>query len=315
MKTYTQTIGFVLAIVLCVAPGTVVEALTFTWTGNVNTNWNNAGNWDLGGAVPDADDVAIIASNINNTYPDLEINVQIQKLQINSNARCVVGNNNGARTLTITDPSGLSVQSSGKLIIEVDGKVDILGGGVMDLLGDIELNTGSGSNAPTLRVRGTLEVLRSTTLNADNGDIVATTTAFIEGYDGDGYWGNLDDTLVLGYGHEMRGLMEIKVLLVNNGIVHADRAGDLVLSCTPKMGGGGVWRVSHANAKLKVDTPVVSGRCGDLVISAGEVEINDAWISCGALHQSGGLIDADRAAIFQQGGCTDLQCDCPIESP
>ncbi|MFA4981855.1 MAG: DUF2341 domain-containing protein, partial [Candidatus Omnitrophota bacterium] len=57
---------------------------TFTWTGAVSTNWNAAGNWDVGLVPSDADNVIIPSGTPND--PHLAAATTIETLQLNSGA-------------------------------------------------------------------------------------------------------------------------------------------------------------------------------------------------------------------------------------
>ncbi len=80
-------------------PGTNVNwifgATTITWTGNVSTDWDTPGNWNLG-LVPGASD-AVVIPNVA-TQPILATNVTIATLTINSSATLTLNGKN----LTVT---------------------------------------------------------------------------------------------------------------------------------------------------------------------------------------------------------------------
>jgi hypothetical protein len=85
------------------------------WTGNLNTNWNETGNWSTG-LVPNANDNVIIPSNLIN-YPVLEVNSSLNNLEMVSGASLIINPN---QTLTIngtlTNNGTITVESGGALV-------------------------------------------------------------------------------------------------------------------------------------------------------------------------------------------------------
>ena len=79
------------------------ETSPFTWTGETDTDWNNAGNWS-GGAVPTASDDAVIPTGLTN-YPALNggDNAQVSGLLIESGA-------------TLAVPAGKGLTTNGSLV-------------------------------------------------------------------------------------------------------------------------------------------------------------------------------------------------------
>jgi hypothetical protein len=88
-------------------------AVTCTWTGSSNTNWNNSGNWDANG-IPGSGDDAIIAnvSGGSNIFPVTELSVTVASLTINNSARMTIG-----AGYSFTVSGNASIGSSGALTV------------------------------------------------------------------------------------------------------------------------------------------------------------------------------------------------------
>ncbi len=68
---------------------TVMPAGTIVWTGAVNTDWNNVGNWTCGGVPTITSEVLIQAGKPN--YPVLNSNVEIKKITLDPGATVTTG--------------------------------------------------------------------------------------------------------------------------------------------------------------------------------------------------------------------------------
>lgn len=86
---------------------------TNTWTGAVNTNWNNAGNWSLG-AVPTAAHDVVLNSSVNLS---VDANATINSLTISNNSSVVFTSSGGGRTITI-DNTGSTVALGSTLTLQ-----------------------------------------------------------------------------------------------------------------------------------------------------------------------------------------------------
>lgn len=163
-------------------------AATRTWTGAVNTDWTNSGNWS-GNSVPGSNDKAIIPTIANGNYPIITTSVTLKDLQISdwSNGKLTVGingsltveedvdlNNNG--TLTIDGGSFLHEGDfsmgytntrievlSGSFVMEdklqVNGEFDVTSGTV-EFEDDFTLPSGKNFYAGTgdITFRGKIEI-------------------------------------------------------------------------------------------------------------------------------------------------------------
>ena len=87
-------------------------AQTNVWSGAVNNNWNNGGNWSLGSAPTAANDVVI---NSNATI-QVNANATINSLTVNSSAVVSLTATGGSRTITI-DNTGSSITSGSSLTL------------------------------------------------------------------------------------------------------------------------------------------------------------------------------------------------------
>ncbi|MBL7746319.1 MAG: lamin tail domain-containing protein, partial [Chitinophagaceae bacterium] len=67
---------------------TVLPANTLEWTGAVNTDWNNAGNWTCG-TIPTTTSNVIVKTGVPN-YPVVNLNVEIRSLTITTGATVTV---------------------------------------------------------------------------------------------------------------------------------------------------------------------------------------------------------------------------------
>jgi Lamin Tail Domain len=87
-QTYTATVAGI-------CPGTnnvtvtVAPVGVLSWTGAVNTDWNNAGNWTCGTIPTITSEVVIDGGKPN--YPIITLNVEIKKLTVNPGATVTVG--------------------------------------------------------------------------------------------------------------------------------------------------------------------------------------------------------------------------------
>ncbi len=129
---------------------------TFTWTGSVSTDWNTAGNWDLG-TVPSTTDTVVIPSTAN--QPTLAAATTIVSLTINSGATLSTGNNALTITSNFTLNGTLTASTS---TVTING--NLTGSGT---IGGTTLNVtvtgyaGTQSNPINTNVTGTLTLSAS----------------------------------------------------------------------------------------------------------------------------------------------------------
>lgn len=142
---------------------------TTTWTGGVNSNWDNAANWDNG--VPATGDIVIFPTNITATITRVAFagNVNLASLSIlgNSSIRLV---NSSARILTITN----GVAGGNELIIEEDAQLT-LGSNI-----DLTLGNGSGANTTGADISGVLVIETNRTFDSDNTNVLTTVSGTIQ---------------------------------------------------------------------------------------------------------------------------------------
>ena len=98
----------------------------YLWTGDVDSDWNKAGNWDQSSVPGSGDDIKI--RQTSNPYPVISgQNVTVGNIELAeySNAGDLTVTN--GKTLTVTN--GLTINGSGQLFIDSDGGgVDLTGG-------------------------------------------------------------------------------------------------------------------------------------------------------------------------------------------
>jgi filamentous hemagglutinin family protein len=124
---------------------------TFTWTGNVSTDWNTAGNWDLGLVPSDIDDVVI---PVTANQPVLASSVTLNSLILNgtlnagSLALTVTRNITGSGTIQGVNPvisaGGYIGTRSQAVGISVSGTLSMHAGAMLDDT-SIYLSGGAGS--------------------------------------------------------------------------------------------------------------------------------------------------------------------------
>jgi hypothetical protein len=99
-------------------------AQTTNWTGNTNSNWNVAGNWDNG--IPDtASYNAVIPDVSPNPMPQLDNSYTIGNLTIASGASLTTDGYDLTVTGNLTNAGTLSASTN---TIEVTGSIDFTGG-------------------------------------------------------------------------------------------------------------------------------------------------------------------------------------------
>jgi hypothetical protein len=93
------------------------STLCFVWTGNTNTNWNNAGNWSDGNLPSIGNNAIIPSSPFGGNFPTVNNNVELNQLNVQTGATLIV---NGGFTLTVNNnlinDGQITIQSSGALV-------------------------------------------------------------------------------------------------------------------------------------------------------------------------------------------------------
>ena len=111
-----------IAAVLCAAAFAVAAvAATYTWTGDVNSDWGNSGNWDAGGLegypASTADD-AILPKEATTYYINL-ITVVIDDLTIYTSYHFTASN--GIPELEVDSLTINAVQAEDPIVITISG--------------------------------------------------------------------------------------------------------------------------------------------------------------------------------------------------
>ena len=110
---------------------------TFTWTGLVSTDWNTAGNWDIG-LIPDSTDNVIIPQSAPN-MPLLAGDVTIETLEIDSGSTMTTG---GYSLVVLGDTLLQGILEASNSIINISGNLTTDSGGIIQ------------GTSPTLYVAG-----------------------------------------------------------------------------------------------------------------------------------------------------------------
>ncbi len=128
-----------------------------TWTGTVNSNWDEPGNWSS--CVPDASFEVTIAAGTPNA-PVLNVDAEVNSLTISDNATLSLGNKsltinggfNGSSlsTLTGSDGASLVLNSSATLISSAPIRLKnlVINGGTTTLASALEITGGTASSGP-----------------------------------------------------------------------------------------------------------------------------------------------------------------------
>jgi len=149
-----------------------IFSIDYTWTGAVNSNWNNEANWDDGngynpgdGYPDDAGDTATIGA-LNNVTLN-ENNLTIGDLFLNGTLDC------GTNNFTIANLSGTGTFNCGSGAITINGNVTISNfngdSATIVISGNVN-NTNFTASSGTTTIAGDLTI--SGTFNHNNGTIV-----------------------------------------------------------------------------------------------------------------------------------------------
>lgn len=273
------------------------------WTGNVNSNWNNAANWQ-GGVLPAAQNITIDPANftgakaspiisVNSTFIPAKIdvfaggNLTIQANLTTTDRVRVDGNtsvvNMSAGTLNITTAKDLQVQNdavfnmtggtiniSGKLTVDIGGTFNMSGAGsiinVTDILEVLDKQILSSSFNMTA---GTVNVTAGVELDAA-GTVGATPTLSVSGgaFNGNSYLWWIDNGAPAEYPR----------LIVSGGVVTFT---------------GNVQRDASTNSKITI---AISG--GTLALN-GNLTMNTAL---DRLDQTGGILQFSNAKNWTNSG-------------
>jgi len=181
LATLLLTLGFILGI-----PNKVQAATTCIWTGAVNANWSNSGNWtSCGGTVPQNGDSVDFSSG---TYPSTNDIVGLTVTQITSStglANVNLGNINlgtGGLVVSSNFPnfSGNITLSGNSTIQTVSGSAALGISGSIDLNGfNLDINAGGSGMNFSSNITGTGNITKSGNANANmdgTGSYAGTTT-------------------------------------------------------------------------------------------------------------------------------------------
>ncbi|MEP7373060.1 MAG: T9SS type A sorting domain-containing protein [Chitinophagaceae bacterium] len=151
-----KKIYFLLMTILIAATG---WSKTTTWTGGVNSNWDNAGNWDNG--VPAANDVVIFPTNFTTAITRVaqagDITLNSFEVQGNSSIRLV---NTVARTITIANgPAFHDLAVAGAAQLTLGTNINLT------------LASGSPGNPTAAGIDGDLIIEPGRTYDTDNADV------------------------------------------------------------------------------------------------------------------------------------------------
>lgn len=164
------------AAILTAAVSAQAQPTTYTWTrGNNNDNWNEAGNWNVGGTFPDGvNDVALFTNSVTVSFNPSTIPASIEAIQVNAGSSVTLNEDVTFTTLTV----------AGSLEIASGTKMTLADAGV----------AGSASVSGTLTIEGTLSLEDGIDV-AGNGNLINNgILQAIEGICGLGSSLNLSDT-------------------------------------------------------------------------------------------------------------------------
>ena len=168
--TYTVTITDDGTTCSATASTTVVvnaSPTAYTWTGNLSTEWNNAGNWDMNAIPNDCAHNVIVPSNPpSGNYPAIDVVVSVGNIQLGNNSRItldadlnVCGNWTGAPATPA--------------ILLGNSKVVFQGGAQQNISGKTQFNTLQANNNAGVQVQSGSAVQIFTALELKAGDFNA----------------------------------------------------------------------------------------------------------------------------------------------
>jgi len=190
----------------------VFGGATLTWDGDINTDWNVAGNWDLGFVPTAVDNVIIPGAPVN--QPILNVAVQITDVDVQTGASITMNGNDLDITGTLSNEGTISLFGSESLSIatpDIDsGTFIFLGDGNLGVstytlpdLGSVDffnlvINDTNGvmdrfDTAGTLTLNGDLNVSSTELDISSNSDtLVVNGTLFVDGGTLTAVSGNID---------------------------------------------------------------------------------------------------------------------------
>lgn len=166
-------------------PGDVViwtnDAITRTWTGNVGTDWTDAGNWDVG--VPSAAENALIPSAGVSNFPIIDGTIQANDVTVLSGASITIGSAGDPDTLDLS--GSITVNSSATLTMVVGSVLSVEGnyvnaGTIVEATSTIIFD-GSGDQTLNSGGQGGAQELFNVTINKPVGTVTLANPVEVNG--------------------------------------------------------------------------------------------------------------------------------------
>jgi uncharacterized repeat protein (TIGR01451 family) len=281
------TLALALAATWILLPGaSPVQAATCTWTGAVDNDWANPGNWTGCGAVaPGSGDTAIINAGTVNVGSD----VTVLGLALSSGALA------GSSILTVTEVmtwTGGTMTGSGMTIIAAEADLSLSGG------------YGKSLDGRVLDNQGTAAMVGTGNLDLQNGAIFSNTGTFdlqvdlsiIDNGGADPTFNNVGVFRKSGGG----GTSQVQVVFNNGGTVEA-QSGTLQLTGDGDHSGAfdvaSVAVLQFSDGTHILDASATIAGAGDVTFSSGTNIISGTITGLsGLLSLSGGMLYLDGSA-------------------
>ncbi|GEM_PF-485477 len=309
IMTLTSTNGsFFLPLVILSLVGALC-ALPFqshaqTWTGQIDSSWHKAGNWNPQN-VPGPGDNVNIRPNNGNPFPVIHNqDVTVASVQVSNYDGGELTVRDG-HTLTITN--GLTFEDTGTLHIKTGGTVDLTGGsfdmGYGNTLIDIEDGhftsetditiKGDGFNAGTgtVTINGKLNVNDSKVFNVESGDVTVSGTATVNGtYNGED--GNTT----------FNNIVEVR----SGGVMNLD-TGTITFNDEAYIRDNGTLNMGSGTVNLNYGLTAESD--GNVNVQNGDLNVQgDAdFQNNGNLSVNDGSVNVTGDATLQNGGSFDFE--------
>ena len=284
--TYTLTFS---SGVLSVATQSIdlgsTPAPLLAWTGAVDNNWSNTGNWSLG-RLPLATDSVVVDPTGTDT-----VNVDVSSTV----AYLIVGQTGSA---LVTHTSGATLQVDSAAIFFPTSTLTMAGGSVLQgeggvlILGDLQWNGGTMAGVGATIVNGTTSI-------ATSGNVTLDDRAFSVG----------GTATVGGFGIGTAGAPTIAVSV--GGVLEFQSPNSLFMGGgTPDIVNAGTLRKLAAAGTVRVDWPIAN--TGTIDVEAGLLDLRNTLTDLGStvVRTGGTLASRGQTDLF---GSMDVQAGGTLE--
>lgn len=270
----------------------------YTWTGNINADWNNPGNWSPT-AVPTANSTVTVGNPNGNPYPVINSDVNIAALELSDWSSGELTVTNGA-SLTLTDK--IDIRNYGHLFISdgatlhlsgnnfsmgyTDTRIQMSGNSTFISDADVQLNGLLYGGSGTLLFNGLLDVQSNKVFNVENASVDVYGQAIINGtYNGDDGYTTFHSTT------------EIK----SGGVVNLDN-GTIDFLDYVFVGSRGDMHIGSGTVNFSDDIEVASH--GVVTVDVGSLNITGSatFVSNGTLDINTGTVNVGDGATMQSDG-------------